>query len=145
MVLIPYRKGDWLADSLRLFDFSIGGDDFAKSSLFGSQWAPAIDIYDSKDTIKVKAEMPGLAKDEIEVSIDGDSLMIKGEKKKDNESKDDDYIRTERFYGSFCRTIKLPSPVCEEKVKASYQDGVLSLTLPKREEAKPKQIRIDGA
>jgi HSP20 family protein len=154
MALVPYRKSDWMVDPFRelenlqdqmnrLFDFSLSGNSLGRSTLLGGQWAPAIDIYDSKENILVKAELPGLKKDEIEVSIENDQLVIKGEKKKDNQVKEDDYVKTERFYGSFYRTIQLPSSVHTDKVNAAYKDGVLSLTLPKKEEAKPKQIKID--
>lgn len=154
MALIPYRKNDWLSDPFRelemlqremnrLFDFSLTRSPMEESTLLGGQWAPAIDVYDSKDNIMVKADLPGLTKDEIEVSVHNNNLIIKGEKKKDQEVKEENYYRTERFYGSFYRTIPLSSDVDADKVVAKYEDGVLSLTLPKKEEAKPKQITID--
>jgi len=154
MALIPYRRNDWLADPFselenlqkemnRLFDFSFARRPRGDSTLLGGQWSPAIDVYDSKDNILVKADLPGLTKDEIEVSIQDDNLIIKGEKKKDTEVKEENYYRTERFYGSFYRTVELPAQVEADKVDAKYEDGVLSLTLPKKEDAKPKKITID--
>lgn len=154
MALIPYRRNDWLADPFselenlqkemnRLFDFSFARRPWGDSTLLGGQWSPAIDVYDSKDNILVKADLPGLTKDEIEVSIENDNLVIKGEKKKDTEVKEENYYKTERFYGSFYRTVELPAQVETDKVDAKYEDGVLSLTLPKKEDAKPKQITID--
>jgi len=84
-----------------------------------------------------------MKKDEIEVSVHGDTLIIKGEKKQEKEVKEKDYVRTERFYGSFNRAIRLPAAVDAPKVNASYKNGVLELVLPKKEESKPKQLKID--
>ena len=129
MALIPYRKNDWLSDPFRelemlqremnrLFDFSLTRNPSEEATLLGGQWAPAIDVYDSKDNIMVKADLPGLTKDEIEVSVHNNNLIIKGEKKKDQEVKEENYYRTERFYGSFYRTIPLSSDVDADKVVA---------------------------
>ncbi|MDD3374111.1 MAG: Hsp20/alpha crystallin family protein [Candidatus Omnitrophica bacterium] len=154
MTLVPYRKDNWWVDPFselegiqkqmnQLFDFSLARNPLGDTTLLGGQWAPAVDVYDSKDSLLVKADLPGLTKDEIEVSIHDGSLILKGEKKKDTEVKEEKYFKTERFYGSFFRTIPLPASVDVNKVDAKYQDGVLTLTLPKKEEAKPKQISID--
>jgi HSP20 family protein len=154
MALIPYGRKNWLSDPFReletlqremnkLFDLSYAGTPWQDTNLLASEWAPAIDVYDSKDNILVKAELPGLKKDEIDVSIQDNQLVIKGEKKKDTEVKEEDYYKTERFYGSFYRSIQLPSAVKEEKVEAKYENGVLKLTLPKKEESKPKQVTVD--
>jgi HSP20 family protein len=153
MALVPYRKNDWFTDLFkefghlqremnRLFDFPVDRP-WGESTLLGSQWSPAIDVYDSNDNILIKAELPGLKKDEINISVKNNSLVIQGEKKRDSEVKEENFYKTERFYGSFCRTIQLPSDVDVDKIDAKYKDGVLSLTLPKKEESKPKQITID--
>ena len=126
-----------------LFDWSFGGSPDRSSGLLERGWAPAVDVYDSKDNILVKADLPGLKKEEIDVTIHDNTLTIKGEKTQDEEVTEDDYVRTERFYGSFHRTITLPSDVDSTKAKAEYKNGTLELTLPKREEAKPKQITVD--
>ncbi|HPB67600.1 MAG TPA: Hsp20/alpha crystallin family protein [Candidatus Omnitrophota bacterium] len=154
MALIPYRRENWWLDPFaeleniqkqmnQIFDFSLSRGPWGDATLLGGQWSPAVDIYDSQDNFLVKADLPGLTKDEIEVSIQNNNLILKGEKKKDGEIKEEDYFRTERFYGSFCRMIPLPDEVDAGKVDAQYQDGVLTLTLPKKEEAKPKQITIN--
>lgn len=130
-------------DMGRLFDFSFSRWPERDSGLLEGLWSPAIDIYDSKDHLMVKADIPGLSKDEIEVSVHGDTLTLKGEKKKEEEVKEKDFVRSERFYGAFHRAIKLPVAVDSDRVKASYKNGVLELTLPKKEDAKPKQIQID--
>jgi HSP20 family protein len=154
MALIPYRRENWWSDPFfeleniqkqmnQLFDFSLSRGPGGDTTLLGGQWAPAVDVYDSKDNLLVKADLPGLTKDEIEVSIQENHLVLKGEKKKDHEIKEENYFKTERYYGSFFRTIPLPSEIDAAKVEAKYQDGVLTLTLPKKEEAKPKQITIN--
>ncbi|MGD9014493.1 MAG: Hsp20/alpha crystallin family protein [Candidatus Omnitrophota bacterium] len=117
------------------------------TDLFGLQdekaWAPAVDIYDNKSNLVIKADLPGMTQKDIDVSVEDDVLRIKGEKKKEHEEKRDNYFRLERSYGYFERSFALPSNVDATKVKAAYKDGVLELTLPKKEEAKPKQIKVD--
>lgn len=109
----------------------------------GALWAPAVDIIDEKDDIRVRADLPGMKKEEIEVSVNNDTLSIKGEKKEEKEIKEKDYVRSERYYGAFQRSFTLPAGVDPQKVNAAYKDGVLEITLPKREDAKPKQIKVD--
>ncbi len=143
-VISPFQELENLQREMnRLFDLTFPRLGETDTTLLGGQWAPAIDIYDSKDNVVVKADLPGLKKDDIEVLIQDNILTIKGEKKQEREVKEEDYIRSERFYGSFHRSISLPSEVDGSKVKAVFKDGVLELTLPKKEEAKPKQIKID--
>jgi HSP20 family protein len=127
----------------RLFDFSFFKGTDEDSSLWKSQWAPAIDVFDSKDSLVIKADLPGLNKDEIDVSIQDNILTIRGEKKQEFKNKENNYLRSERFYGIFHRAIALPAEVDRAKIQASFKDGVLELTLPKSEESKPKQIKID--
>ncbi|MBI3616889.1 MAG: Hsp20/alpha crystallin family protein [Candidatus Omnitrophica bacterium] len=109
----------------------------------GALWAPAVDIIDEKDDIRVRADLPGMKKEDIEVSVNNDTLSIKGEKKEEKEIKEKDYVRSERYYGAFQRSFTLPAGVDPQKVNAAYKDGVLEITLPKREDAKPKQIKVD--
>jgi HSP20 family protein len=104
--------------------------------------APAVDVFEEKDDIVVKAELPGIEKDNIEVNVSDHHLTIKGEKKKEEEVKQEDYYRCERSYGSFLRTLELPADVKADKVKAAFKDGVLEVRLPKTEEAKTKEIKI---
>lgn len=104
---------------------------------------PAVDIVDSKNHLRIMAELPGMDKKDIHVSVDGDVLTIKGEKHKEAETKEDGYVKSERYYGSFQRAIQLPSSIDTNDIKAAYKNGVLELTLNKREEAKPRQISID--
>jgi HSP20 family protein len=109
----------------------------------GALWAPAVDIVDEKDQIKVKADLPGMKKEDIDINLDNDILTIKGEKKEEKEIKEKDFVRSERYYGAFHRAFTLPATVDSSKVNASYKDGVLEITLPKKEGAKTKQNKIE--
>ncbi len=104
---------------------------------------PNIEMYDRKNELVVKAELPGVAKEDIDLTITKDSLTLKGEVKREEEIKEEDYYACERSYGSFTRTIALPAEVDSEKAKASFKSGVLEIVLPKKEEAKPKEIKIE--
>jgi HSP20 family protein len=135
-------------------DFFRGWDDLDTeiSRFFGlpssprtieTSWLPALEVEDTKDALLIRAEIPGMEKEDIEVSVHGDVLTLKGEKKQGNDAKEKGAVRTERYYGAFSRSFTLPSTVDPETVKAAYRNGVLELALSKREEAKPKQIKID--
>jgi HSP20 family protein len=108
-----------------------------------SGWTPALDMHEDKDNIIVHAELPGMKKEDIDISLHEGCLSISGERKSEKEHKDAEVYRSERFVGRFQRTVSLPSAVDAEKVKASYKDGVLTITLPKTEEAKPKHIDVN--
>jgi HSP20 family protein len=103
---------------------------------------PAIEVYEEKNDIVVKAEVPGMKKEEIEVNITENLLTIKGEKKKEEEIKKKDYYYSERSYGSFERSIEIPHAVHSDKARASFKDGVLEIRLPKTEEAKRKEVKL---
>lgn len=109
---------------------------------FTDEWAPMVDVSETKDEVIVKAEVPGMTKEEISVTLQDNVLTLRGEKKQEKEEKDKTFHRVERSYGSFVRSFTLPTLVQEDKVKASYKDGVLHITLPKAEEVKPKEISI---
>jgi HSP20 family protein len=107
-----------------------------------SGWTPALDVYEDKDQFVVKAELPGMKKEDIDVSLHKGSLTISGERKSESEGTEGGVYRSERYFGRFQRTLDLPASVEMDKVAAEYRDGILSLTLPKAEEAKPKQISV---
>src|SRR6516162_2163742 len=107
-----------------------------------SRWAPTADVYETGDNIVVKAELPGVDPKDLEVRIEDNTLFLKGERKLEKEVKEENYHRIERSYGSFTRSFALPSSVDADKTSAEYKDGVLTLTMPKREEAKRKTIKI---
>ena len=105
-------------------------------------FAPAVDVIEEKDKYLVRADLPGLSRDDVSVTLQDHFLTIKGEKKHETETKETNFYRHERQTGTFARVIELPSVVAAAKIDASFKDGVLQITLPKREEAKPRQIDI---
>jgi HSP20 family protein len=124
----------------RLFESPLA--ELARSSQLLSGWTPALDIFEDKDNVIVKAELPGMKREEIQVSLHDGSLSISGERKSESKHEDAEVYRAERFVGRFQRTVSLPTPVAADKVKAQYKDGILTVTLPKTEEAKPRQIEV---
>jgi HSP20 family protein len=106
-------------------------------------WAPAVDVYETKDDVILACDVPGVREKEVSVSITGDVLTIRGERKLPAESRQDSYHRLERWFGKFERHVELPMPVQADRVKASYRDGVLEIRLPKADEVKPREIKID--
>lgn len=105
--------------------------------------SPALDMYDNKNEIVVKAEVPGVDKKNINISISDNMLTIKGEMKKEEETKEEDYYYSERTYGSFMRVLNLPAKVNDKKIKASFKDGILEIHMPKAAESKPKDIKVE--
>lgn len=111
----------------------------------GGVMIPNIELYDRKNEIVLKAEIPGVDKKDIDLTITENSLTIKGETKRTEEVKEEDFYASEISYGSFSRTIPLPVDVESDKAKATYKDGILEIVIPKKEEAKPKEIKVDVA
>src|SRR5262245_19004346 len=142
----PFRDLFSLQERMnKLFDESYRGisrtgseDDWA----LGGSWAPVVDIYEQGGDIVLKAELPGVDPKDTDIRVENNTLTLRGERKLDNEIKRESYHRVERAYGTFSRSFTLPSVVDTEKIKAEYKDGVLRVILPKREEAKPKQITV---
>jgi len=127
----------------RLFDDFFSGWPERRKGLLEGEWAPTIDVAETENDIVVTAELPGVEQDGVDITITDDILTLKGEKKEEREVKKENYHRIERSYGSFQRSVNLPTGVQSDKAKASYKDGVLKITVPKAEEAKPKQIKIN--
>ncbi|RPJ31805.1 MAG: Hsp20/alpha crystallin family protein [Planctomycetaceae bacterium] len=134
--------GDMQAEVNRLFDNFLGRPAQQPGSM-ERVWAPAVDMYETKDALMVAAELPGLDEKDIHLSIIGDVLSVRGERQWNQEVKQESYYRGERWYGKFERSLPLPMPVQADKVTAQYRDGVLTITLPKVEEIRPKEIKID--
>ncbi len=107
------------------------------------KWSPSVDIYEDRDNLYVEAEVPGVDSKDIQVSLEGDVLTIKGKKEEKKEIKEENFYRVERFQGEFQRKIPLPCAVKSEGIKASYKKGILKITFPKKEEAKGKEIKIE--
>jgi HSP20 family protein len=143
----PFRDLAGLQERMnRLFSESYrsqqtGDDDWA----LGGTWAPAVDIYEQDNNIVLKAELPGVDPKDVDIQLENNTLTLRGERKLDSEVKKENYHRVERAYGAFTRSFTLPAVVDQGKIKAEFKDGVLRVTLPKREEAKPKQIQINVA
>lgn len=134
------RLSDLRDEIDRLFESPLS--ELTRSSQLLSGWTPALDVYEEKDSFIVKAELPGMKKEDIEVSFHDGSLSISGERKSETKHEDAEVYRAERYFGRFQRTVTLPAAVNPDKVKAAYKDGVLTVTLPKTEEAKPKHIDV---
>jgi HSP20 family protein len=125
----------------RLFESPL--TELARTSQWLSGWTPVLDLYEDKDNLFVKMDLPGMNREDIEVSLHEGCLSISGERKSEQKHEEAETYRAERFFGRFQRTVTLPVTVAADKVKAEYKDGILTITLPKTEEAKPKQINVN--
>ena len=126
----------------RLFDTFVRGGTQADESFGLTYWTPAVDIAERDNEYVVKVDLPGVEKDDVKITLVSGVLTIRGEKKQENESKTGSFHRIERSYGSFQRSFTLPSSVRNDGIDAVYKDGILTITLPKAEEARPKQIEV---
>ena len=140
----PFRELNEMAQRMnRLFGSAYVRDE---DTGFRGTWAPAVDIFETENhDLVLKAELPGMTREDIEVTVENSTLMLKGEKKFDAEVKEENYRRIERTYGSFHRSFSLPNTVDASKVSAEFKNGVLTVKLPFREEAKPRTINVDVA
>jgi HSP20 family protein len=137
----PFRRASTLQDQLnRVFNdvFERAGDESNLTS-----WAPAADIFETEHELVVKADLPDVDAKDLDIRVENNILTIRGERKFEKKVSEDKYLRVERAYGSFSRSFSLANTVNAEAIKADYQNGVLTLTIPKREEAKPKQIKVN--
>ncbi len=138
----PFREMSTLRERMnKLFEdtFTGRGED---KELVSSAWAPAVDIYENENEIVLTAEIPGINEKDVEIKIEDNTLTLKGERKFEKETKEENYHRIERSYGSFYRAFTLPHSVDTEKVEAVHENGVLKITMPKRQELKPKTVQI---
>ena len=136
----PFRNFSSLQEQVdRLFesDFPSRG---SESTL--TAWAPAVDVYETEDELVIKADLPDVSENDLDVRVENNMLTIHGERKFEQKVKEENYLRMERSYGSFSRSFSLPNSVNTEAIKAEYKDGVLNITLPKRAESKPKQVKV---
>jgi HSP20 family protein len=143
--LAPWSAADrWsnLRDDLNSFFELPVWSGFARSGQLFSGWSPALDLYQSNDNVIAVVELPGMRKEDIEISLHDGTLTISGERRRENSSNDEKAERTERYIGTFRRSIALPTRVDANQVSATYRDGILTVTLPKAEEVKPKQIQV---
>ncbi len=143
--LAPWSAVDrWsnLRDELNSFFELPVWSSFARAGQLFNGWSPALDLCQSNDNVIAVVELPGMRKDDIEISLHEGTLTISGERKRESSSNGEKAERTERYIGSFRRSIALPTRVDANKVSATYRDGILTVTLPKAEEVKPKQIQV---
>jgi HSP20 family protein len=139
----PMRNLQSFQDEMnRMFNQFFRGGNGEEGSWGTYTWTPAVDIYETDDALVFQAELPGVSKDEVNIEIHQNTLILRGERKHAAEVQADRYYRTERAYGPFQRSFVLPTMVDQEKVQATYHDGILELRLPKLEAAKPKRIAI---
>jgi len=145
MNLVPWKTSRELTsmrrEMERLWDRFFSETPLANPFL--EEWQPKADITETKDAIVVKAELPGVEPKDLEVTISGDILTIKGEKEKEEEKKDEKYHYTERYRGSFERSFRIPAEIQEDKIEASFDKGILTVTLAKTAEAKTKEIKVE--
>jgi len=138
--LDPFRELNTLQDRVNRLFQETGG---RQESLTTGNFVPAVDIYEDEHSIKLKMEVPGVEQKDLDIQVENNTLTVKGERKLEKEEKEENFHRIERRYGSFFRSFGLPNSVDTDKVSADYQNGVLNIVLPKRAEAKPKQVKVN--
>ena len=127
-------------ETMRALSPVVGGEELARGVC-----SQAVDIYETGESFVIRADLPGVSKDDIHIAVKDNVLTLRGEKKFEEKVSRDNYIRIERSYGSFVRSFTLPQNVDLDRIKAHYKDGVLEVTIPKKEEAKPKQIKVEAS
>jgi len=142
----PFRELEEVSDRLnRMFARPATRAANGKETMIVADWTPSVDISETEGEYQIKAEIPDVKKEDVKVTLEDGVLTIQGERKHEKEEKGKKYHRIERSYGSFVRTFSLPDVIDEEKVKAEFKEGVLNLSLPKSEKAKPKAIDVKVA
>jgi len=136
----PFR-GVTFQDQINRFFNTAFDRSLSEGSL--TAWAPAVDIYETEQALVVKADLPDIKPEELDIRVENNILTMRGERKFEKKVDEDKYLRVERSYGSFSRSFSLANTVNVEAIKAEHKNGVLTLTIPKREEAKPKQIKVN--
>ena len=139
----PFRDITALRDEMnRLFNRTVGGEGVSTS---GSAWTPAVDIFDGDEAIRLRAELPGLTPEDIDIEVDDNVLTLKGERRFTDEVQEGRYYRLERAYGHFQRSVTLPQGVKADEISASFDNGVLTVGVPKADEVKPRKIAVAAA
>ncbi len=142
--LSTWNPFEELAGFRRVFDEPFSGF-LREGGTTAGEWRPLMDIVETKDGLSLKVEVPGVKQEDINISLEDSTLTVKGERKHESEVNEDGYTRIERSYGTFQRSVVLPPTVDANRVKATYKDGVLEIQLPKKEEARPKAIKVETA
>jgi HSP20 family protein len=139
----PIRDLLTLQDRMnRLFDDSVRGLRPGDEALGAAIWSPAVDIYETENEVILKAELPEINQKDIDIQVENNTLVLRGERKFEKDTKRENFHRIERAYGNFARSFTLPNTIDQEKIHADYKDGILKVVMPKREEIKPKQIKV---
>ena len=139
----PFRELEEMNDRLnRVFGRASLAHAKDKDAMVAFDWAPSVDISENNEEFVIKAELPGVNKDDVKVAVEEGIVRIQGERKQEKEEKDKKFHRVERSYGSFLRTFSLPTNIDEAKIQAQFKDGVLNVRLPKSASAKPKAIEV---
>jgi HSP20 family protein len=146
----PFRELDRLQSEMnRLFEGYAGSPERAGSAgsltQGGRLWSPAVDVAENQNEIVLRAEIPGMKQDEIDIELTGDTLTLRGERKFENEERKENFVRVERSYGRFQRSFTLGVPIQNDKVTATYRDGILEIHLPKSEETRPRKVTVSNA
>ena len=138
----PFRDVVSLSERMnRFFENSVVSREGNGDSV-ASSWSPSVDIYENEDEIALNAEIPGIDEKDIEIKIEDNILSLKGERKWEDEKKEENYHRIERSYGSFFRSFRIPNNIDQEKIRAEHEDGVLKIHLPKKHESKPRKVKV---
>jgi len=143
----PFREMDRLQNEVnRLFEgYSSLPTEQRNASVPARLWSPVVDVVENENGIVVRAELPGMRQEDIDIELTGDTLSLRGERKFDNGERKENYVRVERSYGRFQRSFTLGVPINANAVSATYRDGILEITLPKSEEMKPRKVQVTSA
>ena len=140
----PFQDLITLQDRMNhIFEQTMARSRGEREGVGASAWSPPVDIYETADSLMLKAELPGLSKDDIDIQVRDNRLTLKGERRHEKETKEENYLRVERVYGTFQRVFSLPTDVQPDKIRATFKDGVLEVIIPKAEAAKPKHIKVE--
>lgn len=138
----PFRDLVTLREKMnRLFEEAFTSQGEEKNLMAGT-WTPSVDIYETENELVLTAEVPGINEKDIEIKIEDNTLTLQGERKFEKETKEENYHRVERSYGSFYRSFTLPNYIDQDKIQAEHENGILKITMPKRAELKPKKVKV---
>jgi HSP20 family protein len=139
----PFKDFMVLRDRMnRLFEDMVSSPRAEETDIMQSTWAPAVDIYETENELVLTAEVPGVEEKDVEIKIEDNTLTLKGERKFEKETKEENYHRIERAYGAFLRSFSLPNYIDQDKINAEYENGLLKVHMPKKPEVKPRKVKI---
>ncbi|MFQ5801510.1 MAG: Hsp20/alpha crystallin family protein [Candidatus Methylomirabilales bacterium] len=140
----PFQDLITLQDRMnQIFEQTLARSRGDREGVMASSWSPPVDIYETAESLVLRAELPGLSKEDIDIQVRDNRLTLKGERRHEKEVKQENYLRVERAYGAFQRAFALPMDIQPDKIRAAFKDGVLEVNIPKAETAKPKHIKVE--